>query len=743
MFCKNKNKKIFTLVISLLILLAGCGNSKTNDAAIKVFEPAGESENIDGVVAENNNFQLVWDNEQKRISVYDKNDGTTFSTTRVDTTNELDEFGLPKPTDPKMLSDILVDYYDPETSIISTVNSSIGAADMGHLTYEKLDDGIKITYYFDTEEISVPVEYRLKDDGLSVSVNPKEIRENIYSVVSVSIAPFACSYGNDDKDSYLFVPSGSGALIYPQTISPMGNTYSQEVYGTDPLNEVYEKDSNEQAVRLPVYGAKNGNTAMCAIISSGEEAASIKSTYGSSSLGYSSVYSSFKIRGSSTIRKMLYGARVVESVQYTDEPIQTLCQVDYYLLKGEKADYIGMAELFRAKALNNNDKAAQDTEMNLVIYGGAMVEKSFLGIPYKTVYPVTNLQQAYDVVKELTEKTGVTSSVMLKGFGDTGIDIGKIGGGYTVSSKLGSISELNNLGSYCEENGIGLYFDFDMVRQSATGWFSSSDTAKSTDRQTVYQYLYDKALCSRLADSRYSLISRASLTKNTDKLISKTAKWNITGAALDTLSNIAYSDCSDINYRTKGNIGNDVETVFEALHSSGKDVASVAANLYAARNSDVIFETPTSSNQSDAFSVDIPFYQIVFKGNTNINSEPVNLSGNREDAVLKAVESGLGITYGIIYSYDTALTDSLYPIFTTGTYDLVKESIIDEVKELKEYYASISGKAVKEHSLITKDVRKTVFENGTVAYVNYSDNDYSGDFGTVAAHSYLTVLPNG
>ena len=53
---KNNKKKIFTLIISVIILLAGCGSSQPNDAAIKKFESAGESENIDGVVAENNNF---------------------------------------------------------------------------------------------------------------------------------------------------------------------------------------------------------------------------------------------------------------------------------------------------------------------------------------------------------------------------------------------------------------------------------------------------------------------------------------------------------------------------------------------------------------------------------------------------------------------------------------------------------------------------------------------------------------
>lgn len=736
--------KIFTLVITIALLLSGCGANNVKSTVPKKFKAAGSSEELNGIVAENNHYQLIWNNEENRIVVYDKEDGSVISTTKNEATGELDEFGLPKQADTRMLSDIIVQYVNAENNELSTVNSNVGAVEMGHLTLKKLEDGIRVTYFFDTEEISIPVEYRLTDDGFSMSINPDDICENKNLVYSVSMAPFACSYKNEDTDSYLFIPSGSGALIYPKTISENGISYSQEVFGADMLNETWEKDSNEQSIKLPVYGVKNGNTALCAIISSGADCANIDATYGSSLLGSSTVYSTFKLRGSTTIKKMIYGARMSTSTQYTDEFIKSVCQVDFYSLKGNDADYVGMAKLFRKKVLKNTDnEVSKDTQMNLVIYGGAEVEKSFLGIPYKSVFATTTINQAGKMIEELTDATQVTASVILKGFGKSGINIGKIGGGYTVNSNLGNISELDELGRLCKEKNIGAYFNFDMVRQSAAGWFSSGDTAKSIDKQTIYQYMYDKALCSRVLESRYSLISRASLTKNTDKLIAKTKNWNIEGIAFDSLSNISYSDYSDIRYRAKDNMASDVSKMLLKFKGSGKKIASVSANLYAAANSDIVFETPNTSNENDGFSVDIPFYQIVFKGKVNINTEAVNLPYDRNSSILKAVESGTGITYALIYNYDTSLTDSLYPVFTTGTYELLKQGIIDEMKSLKEYYQMVNGVSVKEHYLITDDVRKTVFENGTVAYVNYSNTDYRGDFGTVLANGYLIVPAEG
>ena len=736
---KNNKIKIFTLLIAVVLLLSACGGSNQDVAKFGAFKPAEDSESIDGVVAENDKYRLLWDDAEKLISVYDKSDGSVYTTTKIDTEEKVNEFGIAISQDSRMLSDILLTYLDPESLELTTVNSKTAAVDLGSVTCEKIDNGIRVTYFFESCEIAVPVEYTISDRGFSLSVDPSKITENECTVDSISIAPFACSYKNDAVDSYLFIPSGSGALAYPQNISDNGTKYSQEIYGTDPTVETYENSTNEQNVKLPVYGVKNGDTALCAIISSGEQAASIDALYGSSVIGSSSVYSTFKVRGTSFVRKTLYISSIREYTDYTDTPISSVCKVDFYILKGDQANYNGMAKVFRENALTEQSKETDDSAMNLVIYGGASITKSFLGIPYSSVYPATTLEQAYQIVKELTEETGAGTKVMLKGFGETGIDIGKIGGGYKINSNFGSVSDLNKLGEYCKEKGIELYFDFDVVRQSASGWLASGDTAKAIDKQTVYQYLYDKAIKQRDTNTKYTILSRNSLLGTMDKIISKTAKWNIDGIALDTISNIAYSDYSSPNYSAKENIGTDVSGMFKKLQDSGKKVASVSANFYAANSSDVIFETPSTSNRNDIFALDIPFYQMVFKGNTNIGCESVNLAYNYKDAVLKSVESGAGITYSIFYNYDTSLADVNYPVFTTGTYGSIKQDIVDEVKALKEYYDSVADTSIKEHILINEDVRKTVFENGTVAYVNYSDKDYTGDFGTVAAHGYLTV----
>ena len=76
-------------------------------------------------------------------------------------------------------------------------------------------------------------------------------------------------------------------------------------------------------------------------------------------------------------------------------------------------------------------------------------------------------------------------------------------------------------------------------------------------------------------------------------------------------------------YMVCNNMASDVSSIISEIRKDGKRFAGVNANFYAARCSDIIFESPNSSNKNDIFSADVPFYQIVFRGYIPITSEIV------------------------------------------------------------------------------------------------------------------------
>ena len=730
------------LSASMAVLFTGCSRKQVASVTKPFDTAAAATEATDSVMVQNDRFILRWEDKTKGISLTEKATGNVWGTSPKEPAEvKLDEWGDPIRRHPQVDSVLFVNYIAAETGILDMAMSNIGAVQNGRVRYSQKENSIRAEYYFDEVGFMIPVEYTLREDSVLLTIEPTEIQESENTIVSVSLAPFWCAAENDLAESYLFVPSGSGALVYPKTASQQGTNYSAQVYGEDPAIEIWDQPVTEQPVRLPVYGAKTGNTAALAVIESGAECAELNVTYGSRALGYSSVYAAFQLRGyTNNIADMMPGERV-KNLIYTDDIHTNRLSVGFYPLTQEQAGYSGMASRYRAYLQDNEklQKKGIDSSLNLNIIGGAMVSKSFLGVPYQTIFPATTTDEALEIIKEL-EGQGLKPLVRLSGFGENGISTGKLAGGFGISSKLGGKSGINRLADYCSQQGIETYLDFDLIRfaKGSAGFSALFDSAQCASHKIAYQYDFDITTRGRNADSRYRLLARNKLVQCAETLRDKTAGLNMTGYSLGTLSSTAYSDYSD---RTscygycKGDMAEDTARIFANM---GRKVMASDANAYAAAQADVIFHAPLSSAQHDIFDEDIPFYEMVWKGMVPMACESLNLAPNADRLLLKAVESGCGLTYTVVKNYDKALLDVQTKEFYNSVFDDVRDVIIQNAKQLAEYYEKTNGAVIAKHSILANGLRLTEFDNGTAVYVNFGDAEADTPFGTVPAGGYVT-----
>lgn len=84
------------------------------------------------------------------------------------------------------------------------------------------------------------------------------------------------------------------------------------------------------------------------------------------------------------------------------------------------------------------------------------------------------------------------------------------------------------------------------------------------------------------------------------------------------------------------------------------------ANDYSAVISDKIFDVPLSSAEYNSLDVDIPFYQIVFKGYVPLSSESINTSANSRKSYLQSVSVGSALQFSLINNYSSKLASYLY-----------------------------------------------------------------------------------
>ena len=751
-------KRVVALLLSLLMIisLVGCGSS-TKKVTLD-FDAEKESCSPENwTLAKNDKYTLMYD-ETKGVA-----DGKAFSDKTVqlvdNETGEIWSFsagsdegeavdpitGMPLPKIPEPNSAIVLEYLNTDNNQTTEAFSFTDAVKNGRVCAYNIENGVKFEYYFDYYEIMIPISFVLREDSVAVTFNAAEMQEGTgYKAVSVRVAPFWCSVANDAEDAYLFHPSGSGAIIKPETL-PDGITYEAPVFGRDYVMLKENESTETEDIRLPVYGAKQGNTGTCAIIESGEEACQIGAKVGYATMEYSSTYASFQIRDyTENLTQRMNSESVRENVYANGINPNTLT-IGFYPLTGDKANYSGMAEIYRNYLKKNGvlKETVSDSPLNVTFIGGVMIDESFLGVPYKNLTAATTLKDAKSILDEIKKDTGANKmSAKLLGFGSTGIEDGDYAGGMTINKNLGSKKDLSSLSQFCGSNNVDLYYDFDLLKlkNESSGYSSFFDVAYSAVRKIATVYDFDVANRGYIRESAYNLLSRGLLKDGAGKVQKKISKWDLPGVSFETLTSMAYSDYSvkGNEYYGRGKTDEDVNEIIKMFKDSDYKIAAYEANSYAAVAADIIYDAPTNSSRELIFTADVPFYQMVFRGYVPMTGESVNMAVNYNTHILKTVESGSGLHYTVTNNYDNRFIDYQGYYFFGSEYASIKDTIKDTFANLKDYYAAIDGKEIKSHTILDNGLRETVFDGGTTVYVNYTEAELTTPDGqTVAAESFI------
>lgn len=744
-------KRFICILVSLFLLfsLVGCGGEKFTpaqkkfDSDVKATAPSS-----DEVIAQNDKYSLEYVAETGSVRLVEIATGTKWEMCPTpEGEPELDEYGLPVLRHGFPQSALEVGYMDRNidgggNGLITTYD---GVLDYGRMVYKPIENGVTIEYYFDGEKFMIPVNYVLCDDYLSISIDTTKIQEEDKKITYISIAPFLCSVPNDAEDSYLFIPSGSGALIDNKSISAQGISYSAYVYGEDLSMEKKYDATNETAIRLPVYGYKNGNRGGLSVIDGAADTVLLTSTSGHTKYTYSAIYPAFQLRSYSYHLAKSFSKEYYTNI-YPENMIEANLSIRFYPLSDENANYSGMADKYRdylikEKGLteNTNEKA-----VSLNIVGGTQITKSFLGVPYKTLFAATSVKEAGNIVSEVSE-TVDSVAVKLLGFGASGVDVGKVGGGFKLGENFGSTSQLKSLAASCVDKNVDLYMDYDLVKFNSAGEGFSffSDVAMNAGYIRADQFIINKATRYTNDKLKYRLLRPIKFDEAVSKALKQNASWQMSGVSLQTLSSLSYSDYSDytstVDYNSKNGFEATTQKALSQIEKNNQKFMADSANIYAALAADIITDTPISSDKGHAFFEDVPFYSMVFKGYIPMTTESINMATSEKKAILGAVESGIGLNYTVISNWENSLIDANTRYFYSTLYSSVKNDLFETYNELSGYYDSIKGAKIVSNNVVVPGVHCTVFDNGVTVYVNYNSTSAQTPAGELAAFDYIIL----
>lgn len=634
----------------------------------------------------------------------------------------------------KESSQFLFQMYNEENGAIRTVNSYRSIANGGSVTLSETDNGFSAEYSF--EGINITLLISLTDKGFTVSSDFGKVNSSSESIVTnVQILPYfdSSQYG---KDGYSFVPDGSGAIIYNNTVKNTAMPYNQKIYGEDLAFSQMTKAVNAKQAYLPVFGAKNDKGGYLAVIEEGEENARVNATSAYNDSMYNTVYSSFDLVGSDKV--VLGGSSVAGFTAATelyahDNPLTDKVKVNYILLEGD-GDYSQMAEAYREYLALESEKVSETPSLFLELYGGISRKESVLGIPITRTKKLTTVKEAKEIVSFFEETVKGSLAVSYRNI-DPAIISDKIQNKFRIKGAVGSQKNLSSLKDMLDGR---LYIENNILvaKKSGNGFSVYKDTAMRINRNNVRLDKYDYATTatSNTIKPKYA-IKINELNKIYTKYFASIKKKEYESAFVN-LGNILYSDFDTDGATTRA----DAAKIFgELISKNGKNGMIYAPNAYALASGKYIADTPIYSSGYDLTDEDVPFYQMVISGAKEYSVPSINLETNTDISFLKALESGASLKFTFIYDNITSIKNTDYEYLFGADFLKRKEQALDYQKKLEKAYGELGSRVVKKHKIIKDSVRISEFENGNKAVVNLSDSAVDTEYGKVEPFGYLIV----
>ena len=598
-------------------------------------------------------------------------------------------------------------------------------------TYEELDNqhlALNHTPLDRTEALfKIALEYTLDDKGLSVRLPANGIRfdESLFRLENIQILPFMGA-GSNPNSGYTFFPDGSGTLFSFEKLAALGSDtqFFGTIYGEDfGYYHIANEGPHNEVVRYPVFGVaetekdkttgEEKDRGFVAIVEEGEAMMKLIS-YHTAELNTVVMqanprpFDQFMPSGASK------AWTVVSERKYTGN-----YRIRYVMLSDEKtvaekggytADYVGMAKVYRDYLIANGTLTRltdKDVKENLPLYietfGAIETTKKFLSIPYKTNVALTSFADVKTMYDELSANGIDNVNFILTGYAKGGLTKdtipynlkwdGAVKKGYDFEELLTDAD--GKFGVYPDFDfafsGTNTLFDGLTLDKHAVKTIDGRYTSKreySATRQTFINY-YELA------------ISPAYFSRFYEKLTGEYLKTNPQGISVSTLGSYVSSDFDEDEPYNREDSVQFTEDAFKYFDEMYAKVITSGGNAFSWKYVDVITDIATDSSRHSRSAATVPFLGIVLHGFVETASTPINMEGNIDYAMLRAIENGTAFKF--MLSYDN--TELLKDYYNTSVhysirYDIWLADLIERYEEINRALKDVQTSTIEKHEFI-------------------------------------------
>ena len=704
------------------------------------------------LAAENEYLKLYTNVQTADVAVYDKRDGSITYSTPVDA----DQDSMANASNLNLLkSQFVVTYYNADVKS-GTYDSYSQCVAKGKVTAQSINGGIRYMYKIGSEKdnngqegihFDIPLEYRLKDDSLEVSIPVSGIKEyGSGSIARIQLLRYMGAAKNDEE-GYMVVPNGSGSLIYFNNGKTTAASYSQYIYDIDPVAASYTTTENITGVKLPLFGICRTDRTLLVTVEDGASTALISAGISGVYNDYNYAFPTFVLRNIDNLRN--FGNTTQDVFVLESDMYDINCRVRYTFLTEKDSGYTGLANYYRERLTAEGVLSKQQATENIPFYydilAGVKETSHFLGVQYLHTFTMTSFKEAGEISNALKD-SGITNQVMnLQGW---------FNGGYYHDAphnikglaKLGGKSGLENLNKTVAANGGILYADVDFQEVTFADKYFNYNAESSRYYGAGYVValgqvnpttLYNSSGLS-YSETKYDILSPKYLPRYVGSFAKKIKNYDVDGISLRDLGDMLASDKRRTHVINREQALDVVLSQFDVLEGTGKKLMTEEANSYAFAYSSDILNVPLTGNDFKIIDENIPLYEMIIHGSISYSSDLLNFEDedHMQTKVLQMIEAGAAPHYVFTWEDSSKMKETGLSRYYATTFTTWKDDAVKVYDQVNEPLKNVTGAIMVGHEILDNGVRKVTYDNGVTIYVNYSEEDLAADGKTVPALSY-------
>ncbi len=600
--------------------------------------------------------------------------------------------------------------------------------------------------------IHVPVDYYLEDGCLMVKVDTTLVESGKDNPINqLTLVPYLLTSDPtlDQEEGYMFVPDGSGALLYLDSTKTRELHFGARYYGGDPQMNATAYNSTDNDLMIPVFGMKTHDATIFGIIEEGAEVATLDAYISGTDAGenFSKLRLTFDIRSQFILNSGASNAGGMFSMGKAPEDVYDKDIIVRYYWLGKDADYVDMANCYSGyleeKGVLKAEADEADAPFYVELLGSTDKTKYFAGIPYEGTQVLTDFDHAKTILEELTESGVKNMKVIYSGMVNGGMNQRSLKSGVKIVSGMGGKSGLKKLSSYADSIGAQIFPNV-LLQSVYTKTKMNNDMAAwnlVNERAQIYSFdpVQHQAETGEDADYPQYIINPYYLDKYWTKVKkSYTSKTGLTTMASDDL----YSFIGT-NYRYNQASSSTSAELMDAAAAKLADgmtlmLSNPASPAYA--YSSYLTDIPSDNSGMRVLDAAIPFMQIVLDGYKTYSSQSLNRESTDVYVhFMQAIEGKSIPKFTFMYEDSYLLEGTEQEDFFAVDYSYWKDKVGAYYQEYSAFYEKVKDATIVGHEVYDRNekLRIVTYSNGVKIYFNYSDLEENIDGVTVSAFSYV------